>query len=1010
MAVLRYAAHLPFAQTRVVSSAYWGRSSPFTRRRLATAASPSSLFSALDTFADRHIGPDDHEVSHMLSTLGYESMDAFIAATVPSKIRVASTSVSNESIPVYSESELHRRARELASENKPFRSFIGMGYHNAVVPPVILRNIIESPAWYTPYTPYQPEIAQGRLESLVNFQTMIMSLTSMDIANASLLDEATAAAEGMVMSYMNSNQKKRTFLADIGVLPQTISVLQTRAKGFGIRLIVADVVSSLQDKDILSDLCGVLVQYPDVNGSIKDFGGITQTVHSSGALLVCASDLLALTMLKPPGEWGADIVLGNSARFGVPAGYGGPHGAFFAVTDKLKRKMPGRLIGRSKDVQGNPAYRLALQTREQHIRREKATSNICTSQALLANMAAMYAVYHGPDGIRRIAQKVHALTQVVKSAVEKYGYNAITSEFFDTVTFDVSGVVKDSETVHTAARLEKVNLRRIDSSHVGVTFDESVSTEDVVRVINVFASAASASPLSLADVALPESSAVPQILQRTSQYLPHSVFNTHHSETEMLRYIYHLQSKDLGLVHAMIPLGSCTMKLNSTSSMIPLTWPEFGGIHPFAPTDQVKGYIEIIKELESDLCKITGFYACSVQPNSGAAGEYAGLSVIRAYHESRGEGHRDICLIPVSAHGTNPASAVMAGLKVVPVKTHADGNLDLDDLRTKAEKHKDQLAAFMITYPSTFGVFEHGVQDACKIIHDNGGQVYLDGANLNAQIGLTNPATCGGDVCHMNLHKTFAIPHGGGGPGVGPICVAEHLAPFLPSHPVISTGGDQAIHAVSAAQYGSASILLISWAYIKMLGGAGLSASSKIALLNANYMAHRLSGHYSLRYKNNNGRVAHELLIDLAEFDKAAGLKVTDFAKRLQDYGFHPPTCSWPISTCMLIEPTESEPLAEIDRFCDAMIQIRQEAEDIISGNQPKDNNLLKNAPHPISVIALSEKEWNRPYSRQTAAFPAPWLLEKKFWPTVSRIDDAYGDLNLICDCPSVEESAASSA
>ncbi|KAI0962018.1 hypothetical protein AcV7_000958 [Taiwanofungus camphoratus] len=1007
MAALRHAFRVSAASARASVPSHSAGNWRSVVRGLATAQTPSSPFSALDTFTDRHIGPDDHEVSHMLSQLGYESMDAFIAAAVPSKIRITSSAVSNESIPSLSESELYRRAKQLGNANKSFRSYIGMGYHNAVVPPVVLRNTIESPAWYTPYTPYQPEIAQGRLESLVNYQTMIMSLTSMDIANASLLDEATAAAEGMVMAYFSSNQKKSVFLVDQGVLPQTISVLRTRAKGFGIRLVVGDVFSALKDEALRSDLCGVLVQYPDVNGSIKDFGSLADTVHGAGALLVCASDLLALTILKPPGEWGADIVLGNSARFGVPAGYGGPHGAFFACTDKLKRKMPGRLIGRSKDVYGNPAYRLALQTREQHIRREKATSNICTSQALLANMAAMYAVYHGPDGLQRIAHKVHVLTQTVKSYVEKYGYKAINTDFFDTITLDVSGAAKDAQAVHAAALAAGINLRKVDSKHVGVTLDESVGPEDVVDIINAFAAAASAAPISISDLTASEFLAVPQGLLRTSKYLPHPVFNSHHSETEMLRYIYHLQSKDLGLVHAMIPLGSCTMKLNSTSSMIPLTWPEFGNVHPFAPPDQVKGYEEIIKELESDLCKITGFYACSVQPNSGAAGEYAGLSVIRAYHESRGEAHRDICLIPVSAHGTNPASAVMAGLKVVPVKTHGDGNLDLEDLKAKAEKHKDELAAFMITYPSTFGVFEDGVQDACRIIHDNGGQVYLDGANLNAQIGLTNPATCGGDVCHMNLHKTFAIPHGGGGPGVGPICVAEHLAPFLPSHPVIPTGGNQAINAVSAAQYGSASILLISWAYIKMLGGKGLYEASKIALLNANYMAHRLSGYYNLRYKNGNGRVAHELLIDLAEFDKAAGLKVTDFAKRLQDYGFHPPTCSWPISTCMLIEPTESETLEEIDRFCNAMIQIRREAEDIITGKQPKDNNVLKNAPHPISVIAFSEEAWNRPYSRQIAAYPVPWLLEKKFWPTVSRIDDAYGDLNLICDCPSVEESAS---
>ncbi|KAG1754870.1 pyridoxal phosphate-dependent transferase [Suillus paluster] len=927
-------------------------------RGLATAKSPVNLFESLDTFTDRHIGPDDNETEFMLSQLGFDSMESFLTATVPPKIRIANSTVSNASIPALSETELHASAKRLGQKNEQFKSFIGMGYHNAVVPPVILRNVMENPAWYTPYTPYQPEIAQGRLESLVNFQTMIMSLTSMDISNASLLDEATAAAEAMVMAYVQSNQKKKTFFVDKAVLPQTISVLKTRAKGFGIHLVVGDAVDVLK--------------------------------HDA-----------------PPGEWGADIVLGNSARFGVPAGYGGPHGAFFAVTEKLKRKMPGRLIGRSKDTMGNPAYRLALQTREQHIRREKATSNICTSQALLANMAAMYAVYHGPVGLERIAKKVHFLTQILKFSVERLGFRVINaSSYFDTLTIDISKHCANAEVMHAAAALQGINLRRVDNNTVGVTLDESVSQEDLLSIMRAFHIAASHPEPNFADLPTPKEPAFPHQLIRESEFLQHPVFNKHHSETEMLRYIFHLASKDLGLVHAMIPLGSCTMKLNSTSSMIPLTWPEFGGIHPFAPHEQVEGYRKIIKELEDDLCKITGFHACSVQPNSGAAGEYAGLTVIRAYQESRGEGHRDVCLIPVSAHGTNPA--VMAGLKVVPVKTHADGNLDLEDLKAKAEKYKDNLAVFMITYPSTFGVFEDGVADACKIIHDCGGQVYLDGANLNAQVGLTNPAVCGGDVCHLNLHKTFAIPHGGGGPGVGPICVAKHLAPFLPSHPLVKTGGSAAIDAVSAAPFGSASILLISWAYIKMLGGNGLSESTNVALLNANYMAHRLAGHYSLRFKNKNGRVAHELLIDLAEFDKAAGLKVTDFAKRLQDYGFHPPTCSWPISTCMLIEPTESETLEEIDRFCDAMIQIRNEAEDIITGKQPKDNNLLKNAPHPLSLMVVSDKEWNRPYTREEAAYPMPWLREKKFWPTVSRIDDAYGDLNLICDCPTVEETASS--
>ncbi|KZV99038.1 glycine dehydrogenase [Exidia glandulosa HHB12029] len=968
-----------------------------SRRALSTAADYShAVFAPLDTFADRHIGPDAGETAKMLERLGYDSMDAFVDDTVPKHIRVAATTVSNDSIPPLTESELLVRAKELAAQNKVFRTYIGMGYHTAVVPPVILRNVLENPAWYTPYTPYQPEIAQGRLESLVNFQTMVMSLTAMDIANASLLDEATAAAEAMVMSYAVSGSKKRTFVVDRGVAPQTLAVLRTRAKGFGLNLVVADVATY----ELTPDVSGVLVQYPDINGQVTDYTALADKIHANGSLLSVATDLLALTMLKPPGEWGADIVLGNSARFGVPAAYGGPHAAFFACTNTLKRKMPGRLIGLSKDTMGQPAYRLALQTREQHIRREKATSNICTAQALLANMAAMYAVYHGPTGLRAIAGKVHAFAQIVKDAVESAGLTVANPAFFDTLTVAAPG---GASAIHERAASLGINLRRIDNDHVGLTLDESVSLSDVTDLLAVF----TGKEVSASSLSPPSQTSIPSSLRRSSEFLPHPVFNTHHSETEMMRYIFHLASKDLGLVHAMIPLGSCTMKLNSTSSMIPLTWPEFSNIHPFAPTEQAAGYARVVKELSEDLCKITGFYAASLQPNSGAAGEYAGLCVIKAYHESRGEGHRDVCLIPVSAHGTNPASAIMAGMKVVSVKTMGDGSLDVSDLRAKAEQYKDKLAAFMITYPSTFGVFEDGVTEACKIIHENGGQVYLDGANLNAQVGVTNPATCGGDVCHLNLHKTFAIPHGGGGPGVGPICVAEHLAPFLPSHPLVATGGDNAIEAVSAAPFGSASILLISWAYVKMLGGRGLSDSSKTALLNANYMAERLRGHYTLRYKNSKNRVAHELLIDLAEFDKLAGLKVTDFAKRLQDFGFHPPTCSWPISTCMLIEPTESESLEELDRFCDAMIKIREEADAIIAGKQPKDNNVLKNAPHPIAAITLPDSEWNRPYTREQAVFPLPFLRQRKFWPTVARIDDAYGDINLVCECPSVEEVAS---
>ncbi|KAL5639102.1 hypothetical protein ACGC1H_006579 [Rhizoctonia solani] len=1013
-------------------------------RLFSTPANPTGRpFPPLDTYPARHIGPNPVEAKQMLAALGYDSMDAFVRDTVPDSIRVGAQAVSEHSIPALSESELLQRAEELAHMNEKKRSFIGMGYWNAVVPQVVLRNVIENPSWYTPYTPYQPEIAQGRLESLINFQTMASSLTGLPISNASLLDEGTAAAEAMVMAFAHHGQKRKTFVVDQGVSPQSLAVLRTRAGGFGIRLVVGDVaglVGSGETRQIgnesvkLSDLAGVLVQYPDVNGSITDYSSLVKHIKeaSSGPapLLACATDLLALAVLTPPGELGFDIALGSSARFGVPVGYGGPHAAFFSVADALKRKIPGRLVGRSKDVNGRPAYRLALQTREQHIRREKATSNICTSQALLANTAAMYAVWHGPEGVRAIAERVLGMCAVLEGVVKTIDGMKIqntSGHFFDTLTIDTGSAQKAAK-VHAEAAKRAYHLRVVDERTVGVTLDESVTEAELAGIASCFLIAGGQGPIAPLDLVqfvkattlvdtdnaapahapLAHSStsdllqSIPASLRRSSPILTQPVFNTHHSETELLRYIHALQEKDLSLAHAMIPLGSCTMKLNASAAMRALTWPEFGGIHPFVPNG-VEGWKVVIDELSRDLCTITGFAACSLQPNSGAAGEYAGLNVIRAYHASRGENHRDICLIPASAHGTNPASAVMAGMKVVPVKNLADGSLDLTDLREKAVKHKDRLGAFMITYPSTYGVFEPGVQEACQIIHDNGGQVYLDGANLNAQIGMTDPAICGGDVCHLNLHKTFAIPHGGGGPGVGPICVAEHLAPFLPSHPIIPTGGSKAIEAVASAPYGSASVLLISWAYIKMLGGQGLSDASKLALLNANYIAHRLAGHYSLKYKNDKGRVAHELLIDLAEFEKKAGLKVMDFAKRLQDYGFHPPTCSWPISTAMLIEPTESESLHEIDRFCEAMIEIRKEAEDIITGAQPKENNLIKNAPHPISVIV---GEWDRPYSRETAAFPLGWLKQRKFWPTVGRVDDVYGDINLVCECPSVDELA----
>ncbi|TIB42863.1 hypothetical protein E3P86_00215 [Wallemia ichthyophaga] len=993
----------------------------------APPTTANSIFAPLDSFTRRHVGPRSAHVDQMLDSLGYTSFDHFINDAVPANIRIHD-SINDSSIPPLSESELLARAKQLGSQNKLFKSYIGMGYHNAVTPPIILRNITENPAWYTSYTPYQPEISQGRLESLLNYQTMVSSLTGMDIANASLLDEATAAAEAMVIAFGSAKGSKRTFIVDSGVLPQTLAVLHTRARGLGINVVHGDINELLQKDNIRSDLVGALFQYPNIDGAIQDYSNLISQVHSLSGLAVCATDLLALTLLKPPGEFGADICVGNSARFGVPLGYGGPHAAFFACSDALKRRMPGRLIGVSKDSDGKIAYRLALQTREQHIRRDKATSNICTAQALLANMAAMYAVYHGPQGLRQIAAKVHALTKVLKLGIEKEGFTVKNRDsYFDTLTVHVAS----AESTHAAAIANGINLRRVDDHTVGITLDESVTEKDILTLLDVFSQARTARgieasqaakdltrPQALEEIALDLNLtrhtlptlqvAADEKLQRQSSYLQHETFNRYQSETELLRYIYYLQGKDLSLVHNMIPLGSCTMKLNSTSSMIPFTQPEWSSVHPFVPIDQAQGYAKMIRELEDDLAAITGFSATSLQPNSGAQGEFAGLSVIKAYHESKGDGgKRNICLIPLSAHGTNPASAVMAGMKVVPIKTLKDGRLDMEDLRGKCEEYSENLAAFMVTYPSTFGVFEEGVQEACKLVHDKGGQVYLDGANLNAQVGLTNPYTCGGDVCHLNLHKTFSIPHGGGGPGVGPICVAEHLVPFLPGHPLSPHGTDSSLTPVSAAAQGSASILTISWAYIKMLGGSGLTESSKIALLNANYIKKRLEGHFNVRFVNSKGVVAHELLLDLANFEES-GLKVMDFAKRLQDFGVHPPTCSWPITSAMLIEPTESENKETLDRFIDALIHIKGEADEVANGKADRVLNVIKNAPHTLSSLAWSDDKWaaTRPYSRQKAVYPLAYLANNKFWPSVGRVDDAYGDRNLTCSCPSVEEMA----
>ncbi|CAO1637847.1 unnamed protein product [Sympodiomycopsis kandeliae] len=1050
------------------------------KRRLATQASASStpslgssrvassVFAPLDTFAPRHLGPRGDDVQKMLSTVGYNSLDDFIADAVPSQIRLPDESLPADLIQPLSENELLTRGEQIASMNKVNRSFIGMGYHSSHVPQVILRNVLENPAWYTSYTPYQAEISQGRLESLINFQTMVRDLTAMDLANASLLDEGTAAAEALILAYGHTKSKRKTFLVDRGVLPQTVAVLRQRAKGFGINILVTDLRTPggghrlPAEEDVArSDIIGVLVQYPDVDGRINSWKALADEVHQAGGLVVAATDLLALTMITPPGQWGADMALGNSARFGVPPGYGGPHAAFFAVTNELKRKIPGRLVGLSRDQQGNPAYRLALQTREQHIRREKATSNICTAQALLANMSAMYAVYHGPQGLRNIAAKVHAMTRLLKYELTQLGVRVVNRDgaFFDTLTVDLSLAGVGSVRVHEEAAKLGFNLRRISDTRVGITLDETVGVQDLTNVLNAFAvSLASvkrdeqqitqpytpvdlletadklqlnSSSLSTLKVSTPPAvePVVPSFVQskvsptspsslkagtqkeplpavpdfhRTSSYLQQPVFSQHQSETQMLRYIHYLQSKDLSLVNAMIPLGSCTMKLNATSSMSLLSKAEFGALHPFAPIEQAQGYDVLIRELSQDLCTITGFPAVSLQPNSGAQGEFAGLSVIRAYLDGIGQKKRDVCLIPASAHGTNPASAIMAGMRVVAVKNSADGTLDLEDLKSKAEKHSSELAAFMVTYPSTYGVFESGIQQACELIHSHGGQVYMDGANLQAQVGLTNPAIIGADVTHLNLHKTFSIPHGGGGPGVGPICCAEHLAPYLPGHPLASTGGEQAIDPISAAPFGSASILTISWAYIKQLGWEGLKSSSSLALLSANYMAALLSPHYKLRYTNEKNRVAHEFLLDLSPF--ADYISVSDVAKRLSDYGFHAPTCSWPISTGLLIEPTESESLLELDRFVSAMISIRGEIQEIIDGKQDSHNNVLKNAPHTAQVV-ISDK-WDRPYSREQAAYPVDTLRVNKFWPSVGRLDEPFGDRNLVCDCGPVEAYA----
>lgn len=969
-----------------------------------TAPPFSNPLAYTDSFEGRHIGPSDEDLLQMLELLGVDSLDALIGATVPQSIRMQAPLKLEAGKAEY---ELLQELKEIAQENQIFRSFIGMGYSNCITPPVIQRNILENPAWYTQYTPYQPEIAQGRLEALLNFQTMVADLTGLEIANASLLDEGTAAAEAMSMSYGVCKTKAKTFWVSEACHPQTIAVVQTRAQALGIEIIIGNHRTFQFDVPVF----GALVQYPATDGAVYDYREFCDRAHASGALVTVAADLLSLTLLTPPGEFGADIAVGNSQRFGVPLGYGGPHAAFFATREAYKRQIPGRLVGVSKDVHGQPALRLALQTREQHIRRDKATSNICTAQVLLAIIASMYAVYHGSQGLQRIAQRIHQMTGILAEGLQRLGYKLGSEPFFDTLNVKVAP--DQAKAIINRAHSHHVNLRQIDATTIGISLDETISSDSLLTLFQIFAGEQGAhfTPEDL--LSSSHHPVIPPALQRTTPYLTHPVFNSYHSETELLRYMYRLQSKDLSLTTAMIPLGSCTMKLNATVEMIPVTWPEFGQIHPFAPLDQTKGYQTLFEQLEHWLAEITGFAGISLQPNAGSQGEYAGLLVIRQYHESRGDGDRTVCLIPTSAHGTNPASAVMAGMKVVPVNCDQVGNIDMADLQAKAEKYRDSLSALMVTYPSTHGVFEEGIHEICEIIHANGGQVYMDGANMNAQVGICRPADFGADVCHLNLHKTFCIPHGGGGPGMGPIGVVKHLVPFLPGHPVVQIreeggqglgirdqGSGGPIGPISAAPWGSPSILPISWMYIALMGAEGLTKATEVAILNANYIAKRLESYYPVLYKGKNGLVAHECIIDLRQFKKSAEIEVDDIAKRLIDYGFHPPTVSWPVAGTMMVEPTESESKQELDRFCDAMIAIREEIREIEEGKADRHNNLLKHAPH--TALALTE-DWDHPYSRQRAVYPTPWTKENKFWAAVGRIDQAYGDRNLVCTCPSME-------
>jgi len=948
-----------------------------------------------EKFQTRHIAPNQADAAQMLKTAGVNSLDELIDQTIPAKIRLKQPL---NLPPALSEFDYLNTLKQTASKNKVFKSYIGQGYYDVIVPGVIQRNILENPGWYTQYTPYQAEIAQGRLQALLNFQTMVIDLTGMEIANASLLDEGTAAAEAMFMQYsLRKNQQADTFFVSEELFPQTIDILKTRSEPYGIKLLIGD----HRTVELNDSLFGAIVQYPAGEGSVYNYAGFAAVAHQHNIKLTVVADLMSLVLLTPPGEWGADIVVGSSQRFGVPMGFGGPHAAFFATKEEYKRSMPGRIIGVTIDSAGDYALRMALQTREQHIRRDKATSNICTAQALLAIMAGMYAAYHGPKGLKLIAERIHGLAVLLSQSLSQLGYKQLNNSYFDTLKFNLGELVNP---IHSEALNNEVNFH-YNGPVVTISVDETTSPDDIKTIVRLFAKVKGKT---LNDVDFDGLQAnlqtvIPGELRRTSTYLTHPVFNTHYSEHEMLRYIKSLETKDLSLCHSMIALGSCTMKLNATTEMVPVTWAEFSKIHPFAPADQTGGYMQLFNELDTWLSEITGFAAMSLQPNAGAQGEYAGLMVIRAYHNDRGDTHRNIALIPSSAHGTNPASAAMAGMKIIVVKCDENGNIDVADLKAKAEEHAADLSCLMVTYPSTHGVFEESIIEVCEIIHQNGGQVYMDGANMNAQVGLTSPANIGADVCHLNLHKTFCIPHGGGGPGMGPIGVAKHLVPYLPGHAVVDIDKGKSIHAVSAAPWGSASILIISHAYIAMMGGEGLTDATRYAILNANYIKSRLQHHYPVLYTGANGRCAHEMILDCRSF-KNIGIEVTDIAKRLMDYGFHAPTVSFPVAGTVMVEPTESEPKHELDRFCDAMIAIRHEIDDVEKGLSDKTDNPLKNAPHTVSVV--TGNEWSHPYSRQKAAFPLPYVAAYKFWPSVGRVNDTYGDRTLICSCPPIEDYA----